>query len=133
MSLACTEAELEFYFLKYFLTSYSPSTQFLAFRSIWGFLKWSQMIPHISKHRVCHQNHVCTVFSLGPICRTKFRYRTILVKEYDNSSNLIGWVRFFGVFYLHKVVALFIKRCAFFVTSVTPHNSQGRPSQLLGA
>ena len=58
MSLACSEAELDFHFLKYFLTSYSPSTQFLAFRSIWGFLKWSQMIPHIPKHWFCHQNHV---------------------------------------------------------------------------
>ena len=59
MSLSCSEAELEFHFLKYFLTSYSPSTQFLAFRSIWGFLKWSQMIPHIPKHWFSNQNHVC--------------------------------------------------------------------------
>ena len=34
MFLACSEAELEFHILKYFLTSYSLSTQFLAFRSI---------------------------------------------------------------------------------------------------
>ena len=58
MSLACSEAEVEFYFLKYFLTSYSPSTQFLAFRSIWGFWKWSQMIPHITKHWFSCQTHV---------------------------------------------------------------------------
>ena len=61
MFLACSEAELEFHFLKYFLTSYSPSTQFLAFRSIWGFWKWSQMIPHIPKHWFCHQNHVSSM------------------------------------------------------------------------
>ena len=42
----------------HFLTSYSPSTQFLAFWSIWGFWKWSQMIPHIPKHWFFHQNHV---------------------------------------------------------------------------
>ena len=58
MSLASSEAELEFHFLKYFLTSFSPSTQFLASRSIWGFWKWSQMIPHIPKPWFCHQNHV---------------------------------------------------------------------------
>ena len=62
MSLACTEAELlpklEFYFLKSFLTSYSPSTLFLTCRSIWGFSKRSQMIPHTPKHCFCYKNHV---------------------------------------------------------------------------
>ena len=61
MFLACSEAELEFHFLKYSLTSYSPSTHFLAFRLIWGFWKWSQMIPHITKHWFCHQNHVSSM------------------------------------------------------------------------
>ena len=61
MSLAWSEAELEFHFLKYFLTSFSPSTQLLASRSIWGFCKWSQMIPHIPKHWFCHQNHVSSM------------------------------------------------------------------------
>ena len=42
----------------HFLTSYSPSTQFLAFRLIWGFWKWSQMIPHAQKPVVWYQNHV---------------------------------------------------------------------------
>ena len=41
MYLACSEAELlpklEFHFLKSSLTSYSPSTLFLTFWSIWGF------------------------------------------------------------------------------------------------
>ena len=62
MSLACSEAELEFHFLKYFLTSYSPSTQFLAFRSIWGLWEWFQMIPHAKKPGVWHQNHVSRTF-----------------------------------------------------------------------
>ena len=62
MSRACSKAEfipkLECHFLKSFLTSCSPCTQFLAFRSIWGFWKWSQMIPHTPKHWCSHQNHV---------------------------------------------------------------------------
>ena len=41
MSLACLEAdispELEFYILIFFLNSYSPSTQFSPFRSLWDF------------------------------------------------------------------------------------------------
>merc|ERR1711923_620343 len=45
----CSEAELEFHFLKHFLTSYNPSTQFLAFRLIWGFLKWSQNIGFVTR------------------------------------------------------------------------------------
>ena len=61
ISLAGSEAELEFHFLKFLLTSYSPSTQFLAVRSIWGFCKWSQMIPHTPKHWFCHQNHVSSM------------------------------------------------------------------------
>ena len=60
MYLACSEAELlpklKFNFLKSFLTSYSPSTQFLSYRSFWGLWKWSQMIPHTPKHWFCHQN-----------------------------------------------------------------------------
>ena len=51
MFLACSEAELEFHSLKCFLTSYSPSTLFMAFRSIWGFLeigsKWFLMPQNI--------------------------------------------------------------------------------------
>ena len=58
MSLACSEAELlpklEFHFSKSFFTSYSLSTQFLTFRSIWGFWKWSQMMPYSPKYWVCH-------------------------------------------------------------------------------
>ena len=34
MSLACSEAEIKFHSLKCFLTSYSPSTLFVAFMSI---------------------------------------------------------------------------------------------------
>ena len=70
ISIECSEADntkLEFHFLKYFLTSYSPSTQFLDFRSIWGFWKWSQMIPHTPKPGVRHQNQVFSIF------RTKVR------------------------------------------------------------
>ena len=37
------------YFLKFFLTSYSPYRLFSAFRSIWGLWKWFQMIPHTQK------------------------------------------------------------------------------------
>ena len=65
MSLACSEAELlpklESDFLTSCLTSYSLSTQFLAFRSIWGFWKQSQMISHTQKHLFCHQNHVSSM------------------------------------------------------------------------
>ena len=57
----CSETELEFHTLKYFLTSYSPSTHFLALRSIWGFWNWFQMIPHDWKHWFCHQNHVSSM------------------------------------------------------------------------
>ena len=66
MSLAFSEAELlpklECHTLKSFLTSYSTCTQFLALRSIWGFWKWSQMIPYTPKHWCCHQNHVFSIF-----------------------------------------------------------------------
>ena len=36
----------------------SPSTQFLAFSSVWGFWKWSQMIPHTPNQ---NQNHVSSI------------------------------------------------------------------------
>ena len=45
MFLACSEAEIDFHSLKCFLTSYSPFTLFMAFRSIWGFLK---LVPNDS-------------------------------------------------------------------------------------
>ena len=45
MSLSCSEAEIEFHSLKCFLSSYRPSTLFMAFRSIWGFLK---LVPNDS-------------------------------------------------------------------------------------
>ena len=64
ISIACSEADnpkLEFHFLKSSLTSYSPSTLFLTFWSIWGFWKWSQMILHNSKHGFWHQNHVSSM------------------------------------------------------------------------
>ena len=65
MSLACLEAELlpnlEFHFLKFLLNCYSASTQFLSFRSIRGFWRWSQMIPHTPKHCFCHQNNVSSM------------------------------------------------------------------------
>ena len=61
MFLACSEAELEFHSLKCFLTSYSPSTVFVAFRSIWGVWKWSQMIAYAQKHSFGHQNHLSSV------------------------------------------------------------------------
>ena len=61
MSLACSEAELlpklDFHFLKSSSTPYSLSTPFLTVRWIWGFWKWSLMIPHHPKHGVWHQNH----------------------------------------------------------------------------
>ena len=66
MSLACPEAELlpklEFHFLKSFLTSYSPSTQFLTFRSNWGLQKCSQMIPHSTCPLVRHQKQLSSQF-----------------------------------------------------------------------
>ena len=52
MSLLCLEAELEFHYLKYFLTSYSPATQFLAIRSIWGLLKMISNDSLNSKHEI---------------------------------------------------------------------------------
>ena len=64
ISIACSEADnpkLEFHFLKSSLTSYSPSTLFLTFWSIWGFWKWSPVIPHNPKHGFWHQNHVCSM------------------------------------------------------------------------
>ena len=65
MSLAHSEAkllpQLQFHFLKSSLTSYSPSAAFLTFRLIWGFWKWSPVIPHNPKHGVWHQNHVCSM------------------------------------------------------------------------
>ena len=65
MSLAHSEAKLlpklQFHFLKSSLTSYSPSAAFLTFRLIWGFWKWSPVIPHNPKHGVWHQNHVCSM------------------------------------------------------------------------
>ena len=65
MSLAHSEAkllpQLQFHFLKSSFTSYSPSAAFLTFRLIWGFWKWSPVIPHNPKHGVWHQNHVCSM------------------------------------------------------------------------
>ena len=61
MFLACSEAELEFHSLKCSLSSYSPSTVFVAFRSIWGVWKWSQMISYAQKHSFGHQNHVSSM------------------------------------------------------------------------
>ncbi len=49
---------LTFHSLKGFLTSYSPSTLFMAFMSIWGLWKWSQMISHSKKHGAQQQNDV---------------------------------------------------------------------------
>ena len=57
-SLVCSEPMLQFHSLKLSLASYSPSTFFLTFRSIWGSRKWSQMIPHTQKPGVRHQNQV---------------------------------------------------------------------------
>ena len=61
MFLACSEAELEFHSLKCFLTSYSPSTVFVVFRSIWGVWKWSQMISYAQKHSFGHKNDVSSM------------------------------------------------------------------------
>ena len=65
MSLAHSEAkllpQLQFHVLKSSLTSYIPSAAFLTFRLIWGFWKWSPVIPHNPKHGVWHQNHVCSM------------------------------------------------------------------------
>ena len=49
MLLACSEAEIEFHSLKCFLTSFNPSTLFVAFRSIWSFWIWSQMV-HLTQN-----------------------------------------------------------------------------------
>ena len=61
MFLACSEAELEFHSLKCFVTSYSPFTLFMAFKSIWGLWKLSQMIAYAQKHSFEHQNHVSSM------------------------------------------------------------------------
>ena len=61
-SLVCSEPKLQFHSLKLSLASYSPSTIFLTFRSIWGSWKWSQMIYHGPKHWVWHQKQVCSMF-----------------------------------------------------------------------
>ena len=65
MSLAHSEAkllpQLQFHFLKSSFTSYSPSAAFLTFRLIWGFWKWSPVIPHNPKHGFWHQNHVSSM------------------------------------------------------------------------
>ena len=65
MTMAHSEAkllpQLQFHFLKSSLTSYSPSAAFLTFRLIWGFWKWSPVIPHNPKHGFWHQNHVCSM------------------------------------------------------------------------
>ena len=65
MSLACSKVglvpKLEFHSLKSFLTSYSPSTQFLAFTLTWSFWKWSQVITQTTKRWFWHQNHVSSM------------------------------------------------------------------------
>ena len=67
MTMAHSEAkllpQLQFHFLKSSLTSYSPFTLFLTFRSIWCSWKWSQMITHIGNHWVRHQNQLSSTFS----------------------------------------------------------------------
>ena len=63
MFLACSEAELEFHSLKCVVTSYSPFTLFMAFKSIWGLWKLSQMIAYAQKHSFGHQNHLSSVLS----------------------------------------------------------------------
>ena len=57
-SLASPGAKIEIYTLKGSWTSYSRYIPFLGFRSIKGFWKQSQMIPHTKKHGVRHQNQV---------------------------------------------------------------------------
>ena len=56
MSQARSEQKLQFHSMRSFWASYRPSTLFLAFRSIWGSWKLSQMISHAQKHGVWHQN-----------------------------------------------------------------------------
>ena len=41
-----SQSKMEIYPLMWFLTSYSPYSLFLTFRSIWVFRKWPQMISH---------------------------------------------------------------------------------------
>ena len=53
------------YSAKFSLTSYSPSSLFWAFRSIWGFWKWSQMIPHTQKPGVYKKKQVSSMFRSG--------------------------------------------------------------------
>ena len=49
------------YSLKFSLTSYSPYRLFSAFRSILGFWKWSQMIPHTQKPGVLKKNQISSL------------------------------------------------------------------------
>ena len=53
------------YSAKFSLTSYSPSSLFWAFRSIWGFWKWSQMIPHTQKPGVYKKKQVSSLLRNG--------------------------------------------------------------------
>ena len=90
MSLECSEAELEFNILKYFLTSYSPSTQFLAFRSIWGEWKWSQMISHTPKHWVCHQNHVSSMLRSWITPQVEIHFLKSFLTSYSPSTQFLA-------------------------------------------
>ena len=83
MSRACPEAELllklEFNILKYLLTSYSPSTQFLTFRSISGFWKWPKMIPHTPKQWFCHMNHISSMLRSGVTTKVRISHLEVLL------------------------------------------------------
>ena len=76
MFLACSEAELEFHSLKCSLSPYSPSTLFMAFKSIWGLWKLSQMIAYAQKHSFEHQNHVSSMLRSW-VRRRKLAEKTI--------------------------------------------------------
>ena len=63
-AIICLEPKIQLHSFKLSLASYSQSTPFLTFRSIWGSQKWSQVIPQTPKHRVWHQHQVHSMLNL---------------------------------------------------------------------
>ena len=63
-AIICSEPKIQLHSFKLSLASYSQSTPFLTFRSIWGSQKWSQVIPQTPKHRVWYQHQVHSMLNL---------------------------------------------------------------------
>jgi len=135
------------YFTKWSLASYSL---FLTFRSIWGFCKWSQMIPHSQKPGYRHQNQVSSYLQIKVMAN--FMHKVVLdllqpVLDRQNLQNLARHPKFlkkcpkvsnaFGIMLLSSFVLLhaFITwrsfSCIFYLVKNVKMTTAGNQEMLL--